>query len=98
MTRQTYAVVTVTIEDRDDNGLRVWSDDLPGLILSGNDRQKICASIIPAIRALFEHKGLQDVAVHSARPVHEILKQPSPRNMALHVQHEQFVIEVAQAA
>lgn len=98
MTRQTYAVVTVTIEDRDDNGLRVWSDDLPGLILSGSDRKKVCDSIVPAIRALFQRKGLQDVTVHSTRPIHAILNQPSPRNMDLHVQHEQFVIEVPQAA
>ena len=50
-------IVKVNIENRDDGGIRVWSDDLPGLILSGKDRTKVIADIEPAVRVLLRHKG-----------------------------------------
>lgn len=49
--------VKVTIEDREDGGVNVSSDDLPGLILSGSDRAGILAAIEPAARAILERKG-----------------------------------------
>lgn len=51
-------IVNVTIEDRADGGVRVYSDDLPGLILSGRERIKVIADIEPAARALLEYKGV----------------------------------------
>ena len=98
MTRQTFAVVTVTIEDREDAGLRVYSDDLPGLILSGSNKDAVFQNIAPAIRALFERKGLLDVTVHATRSLDDVLKNSSPRAVDMHVQHEQFVVEMAEAA
>ena len=50
-------IIKVFLEDRDDGGVRVWSDDLPGLILSGRDRVKVLADIEPAARTIMEHKG-----------------------------------------
>lgn len=90
-------VVTVTMADREGGGLRVHSDDLPGLILSGPDRDKVAAAIIPAIHAIFKHKGL-DVTVRPTRPISEVLQLKSPREMDMHVHHEQFVIELPAAA
>jgi hypothetical protein len=49
--------ITVYIEDREDGGVRVWSDDLPGLVLSGSNRIKVLADIEPAVKAILEHKG-----------------------------------------
>jgi hypothetical protein len=46
---------TVTLERRFDGGLRVYSDDLPGFILSGPDPQKVMADVIPAIQVLQQH-------------------------------------------
>lgn len=97
MNEQTV-VLNVVLTDREDGGLRVHSDDFPGLILSGADRKIVCDSIAPAIKALFEQKGLNVISVKAARPLHELLNHSSPRSVNLHVQHEQFVIEVAQAA
>lgn len=48
--------VTITLEDREDGGLRVYSDDLPGLILSHSDRTKVGSDIVPAIDALIAHR------------------------------------------
>jgi hypothetical protein len=93
-------VVTVTLADREDGGLRVFSDDLPGLILSGSDRTQVASAIIPSIEALFRHKGFGDVVVRPTKPVAEVLQSASPRDMDVHVQHEQkqFVVELDAAA
>lgn len=40
--------LNVTLEIREDGGLRVRSDEMPGLILSGGDPAKVLADIIPA--------------------------------------------------
>lgn len=90
-------IVTVTLEDREDGGLRVYSDDLPGLILSGPDRDSVSEKIAPAIQALFEYKGFRGVIVRAAQPLNAVLKKASPRDVALHV-HQQFVVEMPEAA
>jgi len=48
--------ITIVLEDREDGGLRVWSDDLPGLVLSGRDRLKVGSDIVPAVDALVEYR------------------------------------------
>lgn len=91
-------VVTVILEDREDGGLQVYSDDLPGLILSGSDRVRVAGAIIPAIEAIFTHKGFGNVTVRPTRPIREVLRAKSPRDMDVHVHHEQFVVELPDAA
>jgi hypothetical protein len=91
-------VVTVVLEDTEDGGLRVHSENLPGLILSGDNRAKVASKIVPAIRALFEHHGIKDVRVIPARPISEVLEGKSPRNMHVHIHHELFVVELPTAA
>jgi hypothetical protein len=91
-------VVAVTIEDRNDGGLRVNSPTLPGLMLSGLNKQAICAAIAPAIQAILERKGYKVTAVHPNRPIREVMREPSPRNLDMHVQQEQFVVEYLDAA
>ena len=49
--------IRVIIENRDDSGVNVSSDDLPGLILSGKNRIAILASIETAARAILMRKG-----------------------------------------
>lgn len=100
-----WMVLTVTLVDREDGGLCVSSDDLPGLILSGSNKGKIAAAIAPTIRALLEHSGLKNVRVHHSTPPSEVLQKASPRSMDVHVQHssdrvqiQQFVVEMEQLA
>ena len=87
-----YSVVKVTLEDRNDGGLRVSSEDLPGLLLSGPDKQAVCERIAPAIQALFELKGIPVVSVSPSQPIPDVMRQPSPRDLDMHVQHETFVV------
>jgi hypothetical protein len=88
-------IVTVTLEDREDGGLLVYSDELPGLILSGSNQHAVCECIAPAIQALFEHKGYS-VSVYSETPIKDVLKLASPRNVDMHVQR--FIVEYKLAA
>jgi len=95
MSRQ-LTIVSVTLEDRTDGGIRVSSRDLPNLVLSGMNREGICAAIAPAIHAILEHKGVKIVSVMPGKPFAEVLNDPSPREIDMHVQ--QFVVELAEVA
>jgi uncharacterized protein YkvS len=44
--------ICIKIAPRGDGGIRVWSDDVPGLILSGLDPLKVIADIGPALAGL----------------------------------------------
>lgn len=91
------AVVSVAIEDRGDGGLRVSSEVLPGLILSGQDKKAVWEAIAPAIKAIFERKG-KSVTVYPSRPFTDVMRLPSPRTVDMQVHQEQFVIELLDAA
>lgn len=60
--------ISVTIENRDDGGVSVSSEDVPGLILSGRNRTAIIAAIEPAVRAILEHQGdfADDLQINAA--------------------------------
>jgi hypothetical protein len=97
MERNKFTVVNVTLEDREDGGLRVYSQNLPGLILSGRSREAVWSNIAPAISALLERSGVTTVAVYSTRPLDDVLASRSPRELDLHVLHEQFVVELPES-
>lgn len=88
--------ITVTLEDREDGGVRVSSDDLYGLILSGADKQSVVESIAPAIKAILQRSGFEDVNVRHSRSVAELVNGDNPQDVDMHVQH--FVVELKQAA
>lgn len=90
-----FSVVTVTLEDREGGELFVYSDDLPGLILSGTEREAVCECIIPAIEAIYRHQGIE-VSVHTDTRPADALNLKSPRKVDMHVQR--FIVEVKRAA
>lgn len=49
--------ITLCLERREDGGLRVWSDDVPGLVLSHSDAEKVMADVIPALELILSHGG-----------------------------------------
>ncbi len=52
--------VVVCFESRPDGGLRAWSDQVPGLVLSNRDPDKVLAGVVPALEfILSEHLGHQ---------------------------------------
>jgi hypothetical protein len=48
--------ITIKLLPREDGGVRVCSDDVPGLILSGPDPLKVLADIGPALKILFHYR------------------------------------------
>lgn len=91
-----YTTITVSLEDREDGGARVCSNDLPGLILSGPDRRAVIEFIAPTMKAILEHLGFKGIMIHPSKSVAEILDGGNPQDVDMHVQ--QFVVEYRHAA
>ena len=56
MNASTSYKVRVCIEDREDGGLRVWSEDLPELVLSHADADKVIADIPRAMEVILSKR------------------------------------------
>lgn len=46
--------VTLKMQRRPDGGLRVWSDEVPGLVLSHKDPAKVLSDVVPALEVILE--------------------------------------------
>ena len=53
---------TITIERREDGGLRVWSDDLPGLVLSHVDSDAVLTDLGSALKVLLGELAKEEAA------------------------------------
>lgn len=55
----TKAVGSIRIQfsGREDGGLRIWSDDLPGLVLSHADAAAVWRDLGPTVEALLKRNG-----------------------------------------
>ena len=52
MTPSESIKIVIHLQRRPDGGLRVWSDDVPGLVLSHADADRVMADIIPAVETI----------------------------------------------
>ena len=50
-----YAKIVVTFEPREDGGLRAYSDDVPGFVLSHPDADAVLADVKPALEGILSH-------------------------------------------
>ena len=57
------AKIVVTYERRHDGGLRVYSDDVPGFLLSHTDWEAVLNDVIPALEGILSHLCGEPVAV-----------------------------------
>jgi hypothetical protein len=48
--------LTVCFETRSDGGLRAWSDDVPGLVLSHSDADSVLADVPAALKVILSHQ------------------------------------------
>lgn len=48
--------ITIKIAPRGDGGIRILSDDMPGLVLSGADPAKVMGDLWTAIKVISEYK------------------------------------------
>lgn len=83
--------ITVQVSDREDGGVRVLSEDVPGLMLGGSDRQRIWNLVGPAVQYLLGvNKGLDVVRVSGP------MTAPPAGDVAMHVEH--LTVEYRRAA
>lgn len=73
--------VRVCMERREDGGLRVWSEDLPELVLSHPDAEKVIADIPRAMEAILSERlgGPVEVEELNALPAFNGEEPNSPR-------------------
>jgi hypothetical protein len=57
------AKIVVTFECRTDGGLRAWSDDVPGFVLSHADPAAVLRDVVPALEVILSHRFGAAVAV-----------------------------------
>lgn len=96
-------VIAVTIEDREDGGVRVSSRELIGLHLAGRDREAVWNMIPSAIKVLLERNhGKKVESVRPSVTLEEAVKAlPKDVHMHVvqkpHVEQKSFVIELVAA-
>ena len=71
--------VTVHIKRRRDGGLRVWSDELPGLVLSSRDPEQVLADVAPAIEVIVSEMLGYAVHVEPLVPLPSVIPAPGRR-------------------
>jgi len=83
-----FEKLVVVFEDRPDGGLRVYSDDVPGFVLSHANAQAALADVVPALEGLISDMlgakvrvelvpGQRDIALRERRPT----EMPLPRRL-----------------
>jgi len=60
---QKLGVISVVFEKRADGGLRVYSDDVPGFVLSHRDAQAVYGDVKPALETIIGHMMKMRVCV-----------------------------------
>jgi hypothetical protein len=80
--------VTVNVVRRPDGGVRVWSEQIPELVLSGRDERKVIDDIGPALEVILAYKlggmvrveGLDSIvaAIAARKTVSEPTRSPRP--------------------
>ena len=71
-----YFKVTVRLERRPDGGLRAYSDEVPGFVLSHSDPKAVMEDIKPALEQILSHVLKGKVIVERLIP---LASQQSPQ-------------------
>ncbi len=66
-----FARVSVIFEKRSDGGLRIYSDDVPGFILSSLDEKEVLEDVTPALEEIITKMVGQKVTVRILAPLPE---------------------------
>lgn len=66
--------VTVCFEERPGGGLRAWSDDVPGLILSHADVDAVLSDVTEALRVILSDQFGRDIEVRPLPGIREALE------------------------
>ena len=61
--------IVLKIQQRKDGGVRVWSDDVPGLVLSGPDPEAVRRDVRPAVEEILSARLGCKVEVRDLAPL-----------------------------
>jgi hypothetical protein len=75
MMSESVVKVTVTFERRDDGGLYVYSEDLPGFVLSHRNAKAVFKDIEPALSVFLSRKLDRELAVKPLVGLREALEE-----------------------
>jgi hypothetical protein len=75
MNEESIVRVTVTLEKRQDGGLYVYSDDLPGFVLSHRNARAVLSDIEPALSIFLSKKLDRTLAVKPLVGLREALEK-----------------------
>ena len=73
------AKITVTFEERPDGGLRAYSDDVPGFVLSHSDPQAVMDDVKPALEAILSEMLDAEVVVDELNELADVLDKIKPK-------------------
>lgn len=73
MSKGSFKVV-VCFERRDDGGLRVYSEDVPGLVLSHTDVDGVLEDVVEALKVILSHRFHSEVDVQPLPNMREKLE------------------------
>jgi hypothetical protein len=73
MSNRTFKL-TVCFEQRPDGGLRVYSDDVPGLVLSSTDVDGVLDDVIEALKVILSERLRVEVEVEPLVNIREALE------------------------
>ncbi|MBY5484420.1 hypothetical protein E0H36_08500 [Rhizobium leguminosarum bv. viciae] len=66
--------VTVCFEQRSDGGLRVWSEDVPGLVLSHESVDDVLEDVQAALKVILSHTFQANVEVEPLGNIRQALE------------------------
>jgi hypothetical protein len=90
---QSYYKVVVQFERRSDGGLRAYSDEVPGLVLSHSDPKLVLADIKPALERILSHMFGGEVVVEELPSLREWLTQTEAAPLTHG--HREYVTRIA---
>lgn len=66
--------LTVCFEKRPDGGLRAYSDDVPGLVLSNSDVDGVLEDVTEALKVILSHRLNAEIDVQPLGDIREVLE------------------------
>ena len=69
-----FKQLSLTFEKREDGGLRVWSEDVPGFVLSHSDCEAVFSDIRPALETILSEMLSAAVRVDPLESLREDLE------------------------
>lgn len=68
-----HSPIQITLAPREDGGLRIYSDDLPGLVLSHSDPNAVLDDLGPVLKVFLERAAREETQQGQDRMQHAIL-------------------------